>query len=199
MVAEYPITPPPTRFAPSQEGHHSAVDTVAVDPATGTGNAGTRGDPRAAHISSGSRLSYPADLGELRTIRSRVESWGRRHRLPEEVLIDLQLALGEAVSNGMEHAYPGRDLRRAPTVEVDLELHVTSAGREVRVRVTDHGRWRAAPTEPGCRGRGMALIEELSRDLWVVRSPTGTQVRFTIPPVRRERSARSERRGSGPC
>jgi anti-sigma regulatory factor (Ser/Thr protein kinase) len=116
-------------------------------------------------------------------IRDRVASWGRRHRLPQEALIDLQLAVGEAVSNGMEHAYRGSDPAAAGhrTVEVDLDLRFTSAGRAVVACVTDHGRWRAALAEPGYRGRGMALIDELSSDLQVLRTADGTRLRFVIP------------------
>jgi anti-sigma regulatory factor (Ser/Thr protein kinase) len=137
------------------------------------------GDAGTGHP-AGLRLRHPAETGELRTIRGRVERWGRRHGLPEEARIDLQLAIGEAVSNGVEHAYLGGSAVRVPTVEVDLQLQVTSAGPAVHVQVTDHGRWRPAPAEPGYRGRGMALIEGLSCGMQVVRTPTGTQVRFTI-------------------
>jgi anti-sigma regulatory factor (Ser/Thr protein kinase) len=140
------------------------------------------------HTASALRLSHPADLGELREIRGRLEDWARRHDLPPETTVDLQLTLGEAVSNAIEHAYRGgrcgpRPSPR-PTVEVDVELRFTSAGRAVVVCVTDHGRWRPAPAEPGYRGRGLALIEELSAGLQVVRTAEGTQVRFTIPYLR---------------
>jgi anti-sigma regulatory factor (Ser/Thr protein kinase) len=126
------------------------------------------------------RLSHPAVLGELREIRGQVDRWARRHGLPEERLIDLQLAVGEAVSNGMEHAYPNGP-SSAATVEVELVLRRTRAGPLVAVRVTDHGRWRLASADPGYRGWGMALIESLSVDLRVLRSPDGTQVRFEMP------------------
>lgn len=127
---------------------------------------------------SGLRLCLPANPDELRTIRRRVDHWAEHHQLPEEVVIDLQLALGEAVANGMEHAY-----RRGGqgTVEVDLEIRGQGAARVVAVQVADHGRWRPRPLLSGYRGRGLALIGKLADRLAVAATVSGTTVCFEIP------------------
>ncbi|HYH32990.1 MAG TPA: ATP-binding protein [Pseudonocardia sp.] len=133
------------------------------------------------------RLRCPAVLGELRVVRQRVQRWARGNGLPDGVLVDLQLAVGEAVSNGIEHAYlPGGQGRGVATgvqagVEVELELSTSGGEPVVAARVTDQGRWRPVPADPGYRGRGLALIRQLSRDMQVLRTAEGTQVTFAIP------------------
>jgi anti-sigma regulatory factor (Ser/Thr protein kinase) len=123
-------------------------------------------------------LRIPAAVDRLRPLRRRVEHWALGHDLTEVELTDLQLALGEAVSNSMEHAYratgPG-------TVDIELEVHPTASGREVVVRVTDRGRWKPATSRPTCRGRGIAMIDGLSQDMRVVSNRSGTEVVFTVP------------------
>lgn len=122
------------------------------------------------------RLCHRAEAGELRSIRRRVERWAHGWGMPDDALVDLQLALGEAVANGVEHAY--RAAEEVGTVEVDLEVFT---GRMVLVRVADHGRWRPAPQQPGHRGRGLVMIERLARRVQVDRTPGGTEVCFEIP------------------
>lgn len=97
--------------------------------------------------------------------------------MPEDVLADLQLALGEAVANGVEHAYGPAE---AGTVAVDLEIR-SGAERAVLVRVVDHGRWRPAPESSGYRGRGIRLIRRLADRVEVTATTVGTQVCFEIP------------------
>ena len=51
-------------------------------------------------------LDLPADPERLRTLRRAVHAWGRDTALRSEVVEDLLLAVGEAVANAVEHAYP---------------------------------------------------------------------------------------------
>jgi anti-sigma regulatory factor (Ser/Thr protein kinase) len=131
------------------------------------------------------RLRCPARLSELRVVRMCVRRWAHDHGLPEDVLGDLQLALGEAVANGIEHAYDGELARRASdaTVEVELELRTLDGAPVVAACVSDRGRWRPIPASPGYRGRGLALIRRLTRDMTVLRTAHGTRVTFAIPVV----------------
>ena len=112
-------------------------------------------------------------------IRARLQRWAVRQAVPEDVLIDLQLAVGEAVANGVEHAY-----REGEEGTVDVDLALTSRRnreRVLHVRVADHGRWRPAPRAKGHRGRGLAMIHELAEHVVVSATSTGTQVCFEIP------------------
>ncbi len=125
------------------------------------------------------RLRHRAVPEELRAIRRRVERWAGLWDLPVDTVVDLQLALGEAVANGVEHAYPAD---RPGTVEVELEVR-GAGGTDpvVVVRVADHGRWRPAPERAGHRGRGLLMINRLARLVEVRPSAHGTRVCFEIP------------------
>lgn len=121
------------------------------------------------------RLCHRAEPSELRSIRRRVETWARRWELSADTLTDLQLALGEAVANGVEHAYSDG---RSGTVEVDL---VVDDARGVTVRVADHGTWRPPSEHAGHRGRGLLMIDRLARRVRVQSGSWGTEVCFEIP------------------
>jgi anti-sigma regulatory factor (Ser/Thr protein kinase) len=155
------------------------------EPCGGAAEAGVAPAPAAPgpeHPAGRLRLRHPAALSELRAIRRRIERWASGHGFTEDELIDLQLAVGEAVSNGIEHGY--RDRPSGP-VEVELEIRPDdaegSARRLLTARVRDHGRWRPAPARPGHRGRGLAMIRGLSVDMCVTSDARGTEVVFTVP------------------
>lgn len=122
-------------------------------------------------------MCHRADARELRMMRVQVDRWARALGVPTETLVDLQLALGEAVSNGIEHAYPDGE----GTVDVHLRLRGRRGAEVVHVSVVDHGRWRPAPSSRGYRGRGLELIDTLSVELQVIDTGCGTRVCFDIP------------------
>jgi serine/threonine-protein kinase RsbW len=125
------------------------------------------------------RLRHRAEPAEMGRMRARLTRWAVQQAVPEDVLIDLQLAVGEAVANGVEHAY--RD-GEPGTVDVDLALmQGPQRERVLSVRVADHGRWRPAPRAKGYRGRGRAMIHQLAEHVVVSATSTGTQVCFEIP------------------
>ncbi len=120
-------------------------------------------------------LIRPALARELRSIRRAVEEWAERSGLDTDVVVDLQLALGEAVANGIEHAYATGE---SGTVEIELELR---DGVGIVVRVVDRGRWRPVPTTAGYRGRGLQMIERIAGQVVVRADGSGTEVCFEIP------------------
>jgi anti-anti-sigma factor len=123
----------------------------------------------------------PADAERLAPLRRRVAAWTTDCGLDADAVTDLQLALGEAVTNAVEHAYLGG--RAEPADEaVEVVLRVLEDGA-VDVRVTDRGVWRPPPENPGYRGRGLALIRELAHDVRVEPGESGTVVRFRVPPM----------------
>ncbi|GLZ53897.1 SpoIIE family protein phosphatase [Actinomycetospora sp. NBRC 106378] len=131
--------------------------------------------------------TFPADPAELARMRRAVRAWSGPAGLRDEVAEDLQLALGEAATNAVEHAYGAVPPAGA---EVTVTLTVQPDGGAA-VAVTDHGTWREIPTDPGHRGRGLSLIRALASDVVLDTGSEGTTVSFTVPPARR--SGRSDR------
>ena len=128
------------------------------------------------------RDRLPADPGRLAVMRRSIERWTAIAGLDEDQAYDVQLTVGEAVANAIEHAY--RDRTPGP---VDYELDVGPGG-EVRALIVDRGRWRPPPADPGHRGRGLLLIHKLGTDVQITHGtpdihPDGTEVRFSVPPV----------------
>ncbi|MGQ0573865.1 MAG: PAS domain-containing protein [Pseudonocardia sp.] len=123
------------------------------------------------------RERRPARPAELRRIRRTVQRWAVAAALPDELVHDLQLALGEAVANAVEHAYgdgePG---------ELEYTLRCAGGATSVEVAVTDFGTWRPRPADRGFRGRGLDLIEGLAGDGFAIEHGDGgaTTVRFAL-------------------
>lgn len=96
----------------------------------------------------------------------------------------IRLAVSEAVTNVVRHAYPGR---RGP-------VQILIAGvedRELAILVADRGCGLRRPsTNPGC-GFGMKLMAQTADDLVIAeRSGGGTEVRLTFRLHRRSGRAR---------
>ncbi|SFP70142.1 PAS domain S-box-containing protein [Geodermatophilus dictyosporus] len=140
--------------------------------------------------------TLPADPARLSRVRRTVTTWALAAGLTEDSLDDLQLALGEALANAVEHAYAAT----GGEGRCEYRLERTADG-SVDVCVRDEGVWRPVPADPGHRGRGLELISALALDVEVARTPdgqgadgAGTTVRFRFvpagpgpadPPVRR--------------
>lgn len=116
----------------------------------------------------------PAQPTRLFGMRREVAAWAAAHGLARELTEDLQLALGEAVTNSIEHGYADR-----PAGEVSIEL--TGSATAVRVEVTDAGTWRPKPASPGFRGRGLAMIRAVATDVRLDTRGPGTRLSFVLP------------------
>jgi len=109
-----------------------------------------------------------ADPAHLRPARHAVSHWAADIGLRPERVDDLALAIGEALSNSIEHAYPADP----GAIEIDGMVEDSV----LRVEVRDHGCWREPHAHPGWRGRGISMILALSDDARVERRATGTTV-----------------------
>lgn len=118
----------------------------------------------------------PATAGRLTALRHALSEWAARSGLAEEDREALTLASYEAMANSVEHAYAGQ-LRGA------LELHAMCDPdeRRVIVTVTDYGRWKPPPADPGTRGRGLPLIRGLTPESVIRPSQNGTTVSMSWP------------------
>lgn len=114
------------------------------------------------------RASFSADPRELASLRQVLRRWFAENAIGSQDGADLLLAIGEAASNAIEHAYgPGRG-----TVRVHVRLEEDA----VLVEVTDEGRWR--DPRGSDRGRGRSLISSaMDEAQWQI-EPGGTTVRM---------------------
>jgi anti-sigma regulatory factor (Ser/Thr protein kinase)/putative methionine-R-sulfoxide reductase with GAF domain len=111
-------------------------------------------------------LALPAVASSLREIRAAVKRWLAEVGAGPADVMDLLLAVGEATSNVVEHAYGAQ----GGTVRVRLELQ----GPDVVATVRDTGRWRSP--RGANRGRGTHIIEAVADEVRVDRQPGGTVV-----------------------
>ncbi|WP_214401624.1 SpoIIE family protein phosphatase [Pseudonocardia lacus] len=132
----------------------------------------------ARHLPPALHAHHPAQPDLLTGIRRTVEEWAGATGLHPDHVEDLQLALGEALANAVEHAY-----RDGGPGDLDFSLRFRADGA-VRATVTDHGRWRPPPADRGYRGRGLDVIRSLGRDVSIDHSgpDAGTTVAFTLGP-----------------
>lgn len=126
----------------------------------------------------------------LPVVRDRVRLWLAELGWPVEAAADIVLAVNEAVTNAVEHAYPGGGAGHLVEIEGRVEFDVrgdwpgTGRGggtRRVRVSVRDHGRWRPDVHNRSdltrARGRGLAVMDAVMAEMTVTASAaTGTTV-----------------------
>ena len=114
------------------------------------------------------RWSGPADPDTASEVRRAVQGWAARTGLPAELADALTLASYEAIANAVEHAYAGGE----PGL---LSVRIGRDEDDVVAVVSDHGTWRA-PRAESLRGRGLALMEAMAKEMTVTRTDGGTTV-----------------------
>jgi anti-sigma regulatory factor (Ser/Thr protein kinase) len=122
------------------------------------------------------KIVKAAAARQLSDVRHRLAAWLQAGAIPDATAADIVLAVNEAAANSIEHAYRGH---KPGKVRVEGE----NDGAQVRVRVVDKGSWKAAPSDPGVRGRGLLLIRAVSDWLEMDCTPSGTTVSmsFRVP------------------
>ncbi|MGO4443279.1 SpoIIE family protein phosphatase [Mycobacterium sp. 2YAF39] len=115
-------------------------------------------------------VEIPADPGHLSSTRATLRSWLTRAGLDAEQTLDVLIAVGEAVSNSIEHGHreqTGGTVSLRAIVLAD-RLHLT---------VVDTGSWIPPQDDPNShRGRGLMLMRALMQDVSIEPSKTGTTV-----------------------
>jgi anti-sigma regulatory factor (Ser/Thr protein kinase) len=94
-------------------------------------------------------IRFPADPVQVALFRHGLDRWLQRLRWPDEGRIDALLAISEACTNVVRHAYP---IEAPGDVEVTGRLVLEPERRRLAIIVRDRGRWR-----PGADGRGFGL------------------------------------------
>ncbi len=125
-------------------------------------------------------LRLPARPTTLKALRRTVEDWARATGLTDDSLDDLQLAVGEAATNAVDHAYPDGE-------PGEFTCRVSGAvDRGVTVEIRDSGSWQSPAVDPGHRGHGLTVINALADTVHLSPSPTGTTISFHLPAVPRD-------------
>ena len=129
------------------------------------------------------RLTFPARAEYITLGRLALTGIARVRDLSDEVLADLKLALTEAASNSVRHAY-GSD-NDAGGVEISYELR---ADRLV-IEVTDDGEGfdpaaaEGPPEELSEGGLGIAIIRAIADEVEIGRQPDGRGSRLRFEKV----------------
>lgn len=126
------------------------------------------------------RLTIPARPEYITLCRLALTGIARVRDLSDEVLADLKLALTEAASNSVRHAYAGDD--HAGVVEISYQLHPD----RLVIEVTDEGEGfepadaEGLPDELSEGGLGIAIIRAIADDVEIGKQPggKGSRLRF---------------------
>ena len=127
------------------------------------------------------RLTIPAKPEYITLCRLALTGLSRVRPLPDETLADLKLALTEACSNSVRHAYSDRE----GSVEILYELHedrlvieVLDEGEGFDARETDKD-----GDELTEGGLGIAIIRAIADEFEVAERPAGTGSRLRFVKV----------------
>ncbi|MEJ2886403.1 ATP-binding protein [Actinomycetospora aeridis] len=125
-------------------------------------------------------LEVPATPAQVGRLRRALRGWlrGALSDRDADVVDNLTLAVSEALENAAEHAYAGRDEPGTMTLSAHRDPAAPGA---VVISVSDDGQWRPPSDPNGYRGRGLALIEELTDAYSVRPGPSGTTVTLRHP------------------
>jgi serine/threonine-protein kinase RsbW len=126
------------------------------------------------------RLIIPAKAEYITLCRLALTGLSRLRPFPEEVLADLKLAITEAASNSVRHAYAGH---AAGFVDVRYELH----GDRLAIEVADNGSGfdpaadaAAGDADLSEGGLGIAIIRAIADEFEIGSRAdgTGSRLRF---------------------
>ncbi len=125
------------------------------------------------------RLTIPARAEYITLCRLALTGIGRLRELSDELLADLKLALTEAASNSVRHAYGDEDVG---VVEISYELFPD----RLVIEVTDEGEGfdpaeaEGPPDELSEGGLGIAIIRAIADEVEIVAQPggKGSRLRF---------------------
>jgi serine/threonine-protein kinase RsbW len=117
-------------------------------------------------------LALPARAENVAIVRHAFGALGETYELTEQMLSDLRLAVTEACTNVVVHAYPDG-------FEGPLEVRASIDQQELTVVVRDHGKGIGPrPDSPGL-GLGLPLIASLADTVQLGRDDSGnTEVRM---------------------
>ena len=117
-------------------------------------------------------MTLPAHPSSHPRVRRALRRLSRAAGLDHDRTFALQVVVGEAINNVIEHAYGAAD--------GILRVVARREGDAVVVEVRDHGRWRSDRPDGEQRGRGILLMRGLADSVDIRSAPSGTTVRIAV-------------------
>ncbi|HEV8353585.1 MAG TPA: SpoIIE family protein phosphatase [bacterium] len=116
-------------------------------------------------------LTLPAVPDSFREVITGVGQLAERLRLDSQQAFGLKVAVGEAVSNVIEHAYVG--------ARGSFTVNAVQTDHELSIKVRDMGRWRT--WRPEGRGRGLRIMRALAGSVEIDTDNAGTTLTIRVP------------------
>ena len=126
------------------------------------------------------RLSLPAQARNIAVVRRALEAVAEELALPHRLIEDMRLAVTEACTNVVRHAYTGAEADDASAMRVDLLPHAHG----MQVIVEDRGRGLGPSPDATGPGLGLSLIAALTSGLEVSHGPgdRGSRIAMSFAP-----------------
>jgi len=132
---------------------------------------------RPCHSSARSfATAVPASLDYIAEARHRLRDWISGVDVDPQRESDIVLAIGEAVTNAIEHG-SGGDATKTVSIEAFVRGHTVTA------TISDAGQWSgdsSASQRSLQRGRGLTMINGLADDVKTSRTPGGTRITLSF-------------------
>lgn len=125
--------------------------------------------------------TFRADSRSVSLARHAVTGFARAHGVADEMLQSIALAVSEACTNVVVHAYRESESDDARSISVGLELEA----RSLRVQVSDDGIGMTPRTDSPGLGLGLPIIASVADGFAVERRPRGGTelcMRFDLTP-----------------
>ena len=104
------------------------------------------------------KLTLPARPENVSVIRHVLGAFAEALRLPDDLVEDLRLAVTEACTNVVRHAYP-------PEHTGPVEISIQPLEEQVTVIVSDHGRGIGTSSDTTGPGLGLPLIAAIADEV----------------------------------
>ena len=125
------------------------------------------------------KLTLPARPENVSVIRHVLGAFAEALRLPDDLVEDLRLAVTEACTNVVRHAYPAG-------VPGPVEISIVPSEDVVSVIVSDHGRGIGSSSDTNGPGLGLPLIAAIADEVDLQPVPGGgSRVSMTFSRHRR--------------
>ena len=112
------------------------------------------------------KLTLPARPENVSVIRHVLGAFAEALRLPDDLVEDLRLAVTEACTNVVRHAYP-------PDVPGPVEISIVPSESVVSVVVSDRGRGIGSSSDTNGPGLGLPLIAAIAEEVELQPVPGG--------------------------